>query len=864
MKKGYIFVFSMILIIISSVFNTSILGTSIEYKEQKIEKMIDSTAFETISLEYDYENQNPPTWIFNPNSIDGSYVSFASAFIYDIDTMKPLENGDEIFRNNSEYRSVYYAATIYYDNFTIDTNIEVYDWYVSPGFAKIDWSQKDLHLGLGISYVLPSDNANTKKMFFLDPESTPNSDNFVFDQIVNKQIPSEVSNLNIINISFDGFDISFDYLKNDGNEAVKIKVNNGIIYDQIPNDGNNIVNYNNAISNQNYTIEIYLNDVLTLTQNITSKNKPISIENFQVQKVKDNYDYPQIIDEANGIANAILNLTNEDSQTINDMNFKLYDQDNTLLNENSSINEIHEDEYLFTFSDLKKGTYFTEVIIDYSNNDGSTNIITSAKIEFVIDEIFVDDPTINFFNINIEMPNTPNWNDGTINLDYELVYDDTEIEINSKDFTLYKNGTILNNPTVVPDLVNKTVAISNLEEGIYQLDVNINFKYISDGSLYSISYMSPDFMLDNKEVITPIISNNNLTTTNITPNGLVLGSINGDIILNDSTNIVDNKVKLNLFNSNNILLKSIEKDVIANSINVDGDFTGLQLDNYKIQILGELNVGIGVNEEREIGVIENITIEQNIFRIPELSISSGIDSNDRLWFQMKSLETENFWLDVREIRLSGTLFYKNFIEKSFDIHKNFIPFELQTFKITNPEVINDFLDNIMFVDLEDLSVRGINTNWEQIESFSVNINSEIPIKQEGNNIEPSAPIIFKQQATENSIYIEWTKSIDDVMVDYYLVQIGTSDAIIVNALSYEFTNLEANRDYYVRVAAVDDQGALGISPTVKITTLESTSTNDGDSFWWFLIVILTAITGLIVWSTLTIRNMRNVPTPSED
>ncbi len=858
MKKGFIYVFSIVLIALSSVFNVNLLGVSIDSQKEISKSTIDSRALETSYLEYDYENQNPPNWGFNPDSISSSYISLAVGFVYDIDTMGNLKSGDEIFRSNKQYKSVYYIATIYYQNYIVDPDIQRYDWYQASCFGKIDWNQPDLNLGLGIAYVLPSGGVDSRNAYFLDPKDTINGDAFEFEQTVNKRIPSEVTNLSITNVTYDSFDINFNYLKNDGDEKVKVKVDNEVVYDDIPNDGTNTINYRGASSNQNYKIEIYLNNELALNTTATSKSKPITIQDFKVQKIKDNYDYPQIIDDENGIANVTLNLNNDDNQTINDIKFKLYDQDQVLLNEESYINEIHNNEYLFTFNTLKKGTYWTEAVIDFSNNYGENNTITTSKIEFSVDEVVVEDPTIVFSNISVERPEAPDWNTGIVNLDYDLIFDETKIEIVGQYFSLYKDEVVVEDPVIDYDLENEKVSISNLDTGTYHLNVNIDFEYLSGRTPYSINYQSPDFVLENKAVETPIISNNNLTTTNVSNDGLILGTIGGDIVLNDATNIVDSKVKLNLFNSSDVLLTSVEKDVTLNAISMDDSFINLAPDNYKLQILGTFNVGIGSEEEREIGTIQNILIEQESFRIPKVSLSAGVDTDNYLWFQIKSLETENsFWLDVKEIKIEGSLFYKNFGDQDFEISTNVASLDLQTLKITNTESIIGFLNNIMFVDIQSLSVKGVNTNWEKISSFSVNINSEVAIKDDEINIDPSAPMILTQKATEDSIYLEWTKSVDDVMVDHYLVQVGSEDAIVVNDLNYEIANLKPETDYYIRVAAVDDQGALGISKTVKVTTLENTSPDNGSSFWWFIIIILGGIFGLIIWSSIIIKKMRN-------
>ncbi len=858
MKKGLVFVFSIFMVSFLGIMNINFLGISNNLRKNELERNISSDAFETTYLSYDYENNNPPEWSFRSDSI-ADYVSASFVFVYDIDTAGNWQSGDMILQNNSQYKSIYFMATTSLGSF-LNTEIKTDDWYNFSWFGEINWDQDDLNLGLGIGYRLPGSGIGTS-MYFLDPSDTLNGDNFNFVQTLNQLIPSAVYDLNITNVTYSGFDINFDYFKNDGEGIVKVMVGNEIVYNDMPIDGTNTISYSSALSNQNYTVDVYLNDNLVLSQNVLSKNKPIMIDMFRINNLKDNYDFEQTTNEANGVAEAILEIENEDNQVIEAINFFLLNQDKELISTTNLINEISNNEYLFTFSDLTDGNYWAEATINYLNNDGTRNAISTSMVSFSINKVVVNDPSIDLFNIIVEQPSAPTWNNGTINLNYDLEYDDEKITIESSDYALYKNGIEDEGANISVDSINKAITISNLEEDSYYLKIDLHFKYLGVSETYTINYQSIEFVLENQQIRTPIIIDSALEVTNVAPNGLVLGAIKGEMTLSDASDILNDKIKIELY-EDEILQETIEKDIIGSTIVLEEGFSDLQVGSYKIRILGTFNTGISVNEEREIGIVQNIMVEQDLFRIPRVSLAAGANDENRLWFQIKSLETEdNFWLDVKEIKIEGNLIFKNLGEQTFNIHLNLETFDLQTLQATNTEAINGFLNNIMFINVDALSVKGINTDWEKISSFTINNNSEIVIKEVGVNIEPSSPLITKKTATANSIYLEWTASVDDGTVDHYLVQVNSDDVIKVNDLNYELQNLNPKTDYYVRVAAVDNEGAIGISETVKITTLQDLtqgSNTERPSFWWWwiFVIVLSGMIGLGVTSSVIIARMR--------
>ena len=129
----------------------------------------------------------------------------------------------------------------------------------------------------------------------------------------------------------------------------------------------------------------------------------------------------------------------------------------------------------------------------------------------------------------------------------------------------------------------------------------------------------------------------------------------------------------------------------------------------------------------------------------------------------------------------------------------------------------------------DLSIKAIDAAGNKSEAGTVSFKTE-EIKPEVDTEAPTAPKDIKvEKITENSVYISWKESTDNVGVVAYEVYNGDKLLVTVkDKTSVKISDLKAGTKYNLSIKAVDAAGNKSEAGTISFTTKKiSTRPNNG-------------------------------------
>ena len=139
--------------------------------------------------------------------------------------------------------------------------------------------------------------------------------------------------------------------------------------------------------------------------------------------------------------------------------------------------------------------------------------------------------------------------------------------------------------------------------------------------------------------------------------------------------------------------------------------------------------------------------------------------------------------------------------------------------------ISDLKDGTKY----DLSIKAVDAAGNKSEAGTVSFKTE-EVKQEVDTEAPTAPKDVKvEKITENSVYISWKESTDNVGVVAYEIYNGDKLLVTVkDKASVKISNLKASTKYNLSIKAVDAEGNKSEAVNISFTTKKiSTTPNNG-------------------------------------
>lgn len=546
------------------------------------------------------------------------------------------------------------------------------------------------------------------------------------------------------NIDQREIELNYSILMNDEVEVdVSIFSNGQLIYQQLINQNNSDNSFiiTDYFTNTFYNFDFYLNNELVDSQSIITyvQDVTIPIENTNNQIIKNNYFDPEISTETNnGIINTEVVLDNPDNLEIVSTNVSLFNDFTNELISSSAGNESIDNIYAYnkTFNSLSgEITYRIEWVIQYS--DG-TNVKTYTSIS----NLFLPNeerslPSFNFIEINnVIKPSSPNWNNGSLNVDYVYFENNFSITEISGTYNLFKDNSIIDSGDLtLIDSVASNLIFSSLEKGEYYISWDINFKVEGSDDIESISGQTNTISLLEDIYQAPSIISSDLETTKWYDDSLK-GKISGEINVDNIDGIVSNEINVNILDSNNSILQMIDGVVLddVNSKIIIPETEVLTYGDFTLELRAKQNLSSESNSD-QFTTFASIpfTIEKYNFVFPELSISMAYDNEDgKLYIVFNSINgtNDNKWLDAASARGELIIYYEDgtkdeFVYDSLDMNEDF-DFNTQFAQVTLVKTIG-LNKKIKYVDLSYFVRNEYMTDYVEGE-FNQYPGSEIEIR----------------------------------------------------------------------------------------------------------------------------------------